>query len=67
MNLLNTVQLSKKLGMSTGGLHQLRKRETSFPEPIKVSPKILRWDETDIENWLNGKKKETTHGESVGA
>jgi predicted DNA-binding transcriptional regulator AlpA len=67
MNLLNTVQLSEKLGLSTGGLHQLRKRETTFPAPIKVSPKILRWDETDIEKWLNGKKKETANDESVGA
>ena len=61
MNLLNTAQLSEKLGLSEGALHQLRRRETSFPAPIKVSPKILRWDEHDIERWLTTKKKESNH------
>jgi predicted DNA-binding transcriptional regulator AlpA len=61
MNLLNTAQLSEKLGLSEGALHQLRRRETSFPAPIKVSPKILRWDENDIERWLTIKKKESNH------
>ena len=72
MNLLDTAQLSEKLGLSKGALHQLRRRETSFPAPIKVSQKILRWDENDIERWLNTKKKESKHEcadeiESVGS
>ena len=55
MVLLDTTQLSEKLGLSKGALHQLRRREASFPAPIKVSQKILRWDETDIEKWLTTK------------
>ena len=61
MVLLDTTQLSEKLGLSKGALHQLRRREASFPTPIKVSQKILRWDETDIERWLTTKKKESKH------
>ena len=37
----------------------------------KVSQKILRWDETDIEKWLTTKKKESKieyagENESIG-
>ena len=64
MNLLNAAQLSEKLGMTSGSLTQLRRRETSFPPPIYVSPKILRWDETDIEKWLKT-RKEPANGERV--
>ena len=61
MILLDTTQLSEKLGLSKGALHQLRRREASFPPPIKVSQKILRLDENDIDRWLNTKKKESTN------
>ena len=72
MNLLDTAQLSEKLGLSKGALHQLRRREASFPAPIKVSQKILRWDENDINRLLTIKKKESKHEyagevESAGA
>ena len=65
MNLLNITQLSEKLGMKSNSLTQLRRREASFPPPIYVSPKILRWDETDIEKWLTT-KKEIANDERVG-
>ena len=70
MILLDTTQLSEKLGLSKGALHQLRRREASFPPPIKVSQKILRWDENDINKWLTTKKKESKNageGEVEGA
>ena len=57
MVLLDTTQLSEKLGLSKGALHQLRRREASFPAPIKVSQKFLRWDETDIEKMADNKKE----------
>ena len=66
MKLLDTSQLSEKLGLSRGALAQLRRREKTFPEPIRVSQKILRWDEQDVNQWLN-QKKESVNGESVGA
>jgi predicted DNA-binding transcriptional regulator AlpA len=44
-------------------LPSLRRREVSFPQPIRVSPKVLRWDEEDINFWLVD-KKESSNGES---
>ncbi len=63
MNLLTPEEVSDKLGISKGALPSLRRRENSFPQPIRVSPKVLRWDEEDINFWLVD-KKESSNGES---
>jgi predicted DNA-binding transcriptional regulator AlpA len=63
MNLLTPEEVSEKLGISKGALPSLRRREVSFPQPIRVSPKVLRWDEEDINFWLVD-KKESSNGES---
>jgi len=63
MVLLKTEEVSSKLGMSREALHSLRHRNASFPQPIRISQKVLRWDEADIDNWLTA-KKESTNDES---
>ena len=63
MKLLRPNEVSEKLGISKGALPALRRRDTSFPQPIRVSQKILRWDEDDINDWLT-KKKESIDGKS---
>ena len=62
MKLLRPDEVSEKLGISKGALPALRRRDVSFPPPIKVSQKVLRWDEADINEWLS-KKKEIVYGE----
>ena len=62
MKLLRPDEVSEKLGISKGALPALRRRDVSFPPPIRVSPKVLRWDEADINEWLS-KKKEIVYGE----
>jgi predicted DNA-binding transcriptional regulator AlpA len=61
MNLLRPEEVSEKLGITKGALPALRRREVSFPQPIRVSQKVLRWDEADINNWLVN-KKESSNG-----
>ena len=58
MNLLKPEQVAVKLGITRSALPALRRREDSFPRPIRVSQKVLRWDEADIDQWLNAKKEE---------
>jgi predicted DNA-binding transcriptional regulator AlpA len=65
MNLLKPIDVSTKLGITKGALNQFRRRENSFPQPIAVSPKVFRWDEADIDRWLNA-KKESKHGTRAG-
>ena len=40
MKLLKPNQVSEKLGISKGALPALRRRDSSFPQPIRVSQKI---------------------------
>ena len=63
MKLLRPDEVSEKLGISKGALPALRRREVSFPLPIRVSQKVLRWDEADINDWLSN-KKESIDGKS---
>jgi predicted DNA-binding transcriptional regulator AlpA len=63
MNLLKPEEVSAKLGITKAALPALRRRESSFPQPIRVSQKVLRWDEADINEWLKS-RKETADGES---
>tara|TARA_B110001450_G_C17446490_1_gene410161 strand:+ start:447 stop:632 length:186 start_codon:yes stop_codon:yes gene_type:complete len=61
MNLLKTLEVSEKLGMTRPALHMLRARDTTFPKPIVLSNRVLRWDEAEVETWIT-KKKESEHG-----
>ena len=63
MKLLRPDEVSEKLGISKGALPALRRRDNSFPLPIRVSQKVLRWDEADINEWLSN-KKESIDGKS---
>ena len=64
MNLLKPEEVSEKLGITKAALPALRRRENRFPQPIRVSQKVLRWDEADIDQWLTA-KKENENGENM--
>jgi predicted DNA-binding transcriptional regulator AlpA len=64
MNLLKPEQVSEKLGITKAALPALRRREASFPQPIRVSQKVLRWDEADIDQWLNS-RREAENGNNI--
>ena len=57
MNLLSPTQVSDKLGISKAALAAMRRRVDTFPKPIKVSQKVLRWDEEEINRWLEARKE----------
>ena len=61
MNLLKPEEVSAKLGITKAALPALRRREKSFPLPVRLSKKVLRWDEEDINKWLET-RKETADG-----
>lgn len=65
MNLLKPEEVSEKLGITRSALIGLRRRYDNFPQPIKVSQKVFRWDEADIDSWLTA-KKEREYGEDYG-
>jgi predicted DNA-binding transcriptional regulator AlpA len=57
MNLLKPEQVSVKLGISKSALPALRQRDKTFPAPIRVSARVIRWDEADIDKWLESRKE----------
>jgi|VirMetMinimDraft_7_1064189.scaffolds.fasta_scaffold01545_4 predicted DNA-binding transcriptional regulator AlpA len=59
MKLLTPEEVATKLGLTKLSLKGLRLREKSFPAPVKLSTKVFRWDEVDIENWLETRKENT--------
>tara|TARA_R110002153_G_scaffold251582_1_gene408985 strand:+ start:159 stop:344 length:186 start_codon:yes stop_codon:yes gene_type:complete len=61
MELLKPDEVCKKLGVTKDALYSLRLRSESFPKPYKLTPKVLRWDETEIDKWIQ-QKKESKHG-----
>lgn len=61
MNILKPEEVSAKLGITKNALGSLRHREKTFPQPIRVSKKVLRWDEADIDTWLE-QRKDTANG-----
>ena len=64
MILLKPEQVSAKLGISKAALPALLRREESFPQPVRLSPKVLRWDEAEIDNWLQS-RKDTDNDQSL--
>lgn len=62
MNLLKPEEVSTKLGITKAALSALRRREKSFPPPIRVSQKVLRWDEAGLETWLTARKDTEDNG-----
>jgi predicted DNA-binding transcriptional regulator AlpA len=63
MNLLTPEEVADKLGLTKLSFKGLRLREKTFPAPVKLSKKVFRWDEADIETWLE-KRKENNDGKN---
>ena len=64
MALLNHDEVLLKLNMTKAGLYYLRRRDEGFPQPIRLSKKVLRWDEDRIDDWLTA-KKESEDGKGI--
>jgi len=50
-------QLTVILGISRNTILNQVKNKT-FPEPVKFSPRIVKWKAQDIDEWLNKKEHE---------
>lgn len=50
--IIKTQELVQLLSISTTTLWRLRK-ENRFPEPIKLTERLIGWKIETIENWIN--------------
>ena len=53
---LSDVRTLTALGRST--IYRLM-RDGSFPEPLKIGPRAVRWRESEIEAWLASRPRAT--------
>lgn len=66
MKLLTIKTLAEKLECSESLIFQIRQRDPTFPRPFSIGvgterSRAARWDESDIEAWLEARKT-TTQG-----
>ncbi len=56
MKLLKPIEVTEKLGVPYRAFYYFRVRKPSFPQPIKLGPKTFRYDEDEINAWLESCK-----------
>ena len=56
--LLSRFELEELSGLSCSTLYRLM-RSGLFPEPIKVGPRVVRWRQADLDDWLKSRPKAT--------
>lgn len=56
--LLTIKQLSSRLGVSRATVERLRRSpEASCPKAIPIGPNSIRFDETEIEAWVQARRQ----------
>ncbi|EGT5183187.1 AlpA family phage regulatory protein [Cronobacter sakazakii] len=56
--LLTIKQLSSRLGVSRATVERLRRSpEASFPKSIRIGPSSIRFDESEIERWIESRRQ----------
>jgi len=45
-------EVATKIGVSVGTVRNLRRNDQTFPEPVRLTKRLIRWREQEIESWL---------------
>ena len=53
--LLTSKQIAAETGISRSTIYRLLQNE-SFPKPIRIGPRCMRWPESDIKAWVAERK-----------
>ena len=54
--LLRLTEVLARCGLSRSSLYRMM-RDGSFPEPLKVGVRAVRWRESEIEAWLESRPR----------
>lgn len=59
--LITIKDLTSRLGVSRATIERLRRSpKYAFPKAIPIGPNSIRFDETEIEQWLISRRQEIT-------
>lgn len=64
--LLKKPVVMEMIGLSSAGLYEAINL-SGFPAPIKVGPRASRWIESEIREWLQGRKDQRDTRSAGGA
>lgn len=56
MNMLSIKDIADKFGMAKAAAYRIYVKDETFPAPIRLSTRTLRWLESDIDAWLMTKR-----------
>ena len=58
--LLDRAGVAAGLGITTKTLDRIRRNDLTFPNPLRLSPQVIRWRGQDIDRWLADQAHRTT-------
>jgi predicted DNA-binding transcriptional regulator AlpA len=50
-NLVDAIEIAERLGLERTAVHNWRRRDTNFPQPVAQLRQTPVWDWTDVERW----------------
>lgn len=56
--LLRREEVETRCGLARSTIYRLM-RDGTFPEPMQVGPRAVRWPQSEIENWLSERPRAT--------
>lgn len=56
MALLTPEEVSVRLGLHKNAFPSFRLRSPDFPQPVRLTPRVFRWESEEVEEWINSKK-----------
>ena len=59
--LLRREEVEARTGLARSSIYR-KMREGSFPEPLKIGARAVRWPSSEIEDWLSGRPRATGEG-----
>jgi prophage regulatory protein len=60
--LLRRVEVERRVGLGRSALYRMM-RSGAFPEPVRISPKAVRWPASEIEAWMASLPR--SHGDGI--
>lgn len=63
-NMLTDKQVGAKLSISSKTVWRYARELSGFPQPIRLSPRVARWIDSDLDKWmLSHKQEEAKNGD----
>lgn len=56
--LLTRPQVEERVGLTVTTIYR-KMRDGSFPEPVRISKRAVRWHESEIEAWIASRPRAT--------